>query len=156
MRTLRNTMLTGIIVLAVGIFTGCSPKDDLSIAKKGYLELDKKITVGQALDGYKYFGKKEWQAVKTPQGARLVILKTDMNPQFIKEINEVCGKADPQQKKIESQKWSIQLTVSEDEKVHISGTQTLSIFADKTQKAGSLNEPLMLSVYKNELAAVCK
>jgi len=154
LKTLKNIVLSAIAVLSVAVVAGCS-KSDLTVVQKGHLEFNKSVAIGQALDGYKYFGKKEWRELKTPKGGRLVIFKVDMNPQFIKEINEVCGKQDPQGKKIESQKWSIQFTINKDDTVHISGTQTLSIFADKTNKTGSLSEPLLKSVYENQLAAVC-
>lgn len=148
-------MLSVIIGATMFAVTGCT-KNDLTIAKNGHLDLNKTIAIGKALDEYKYFEKKEWQALKAPNGTRVVILKTDMNPQFIKEANEACIKQNPQGKKIESQKWSIQFTINEDNTVHISGTQTLSIYSDKTKKVGSLNEELMKSVFKNELAIVCK
>ena len=154
MKVLRNIVLYTISVLAVVIFSGCS-KDDLTIVKTGYLGFDKSKSVGQALDGYKYFGTKEWLTTKTPEGARLVIFKADMNPLFIKEINEECGKLNTQQKAIESQKWSIQFTLNSDNTFHVSGTQTLTISTDKKKKGGSLNEALLQSVYKNQLAAVC-
>lgn len=155
MKVLRNVVMSAIAVLSVVVVAGCS-KDDLTIVKKGHLEFDKSIAVGQALDSYKYFEKKEWQAAKTAQGARLVIFKADMNPQFIKELNETCDKSNANKNSIESQKWSIQFTLNKDNTFHITGTQTLTIFADKTKKGGALNEALLQSVYKNQLAAVCK
>jgi len=150
-----NILLLAIVALAVVVVAGCAKKDDLTHVKKGHTSINKSIAIGEALDGYKYFGKKEWQTEKTPHGARLVIFKADMNPQFIKEINEVCGKQGPHGKKIESQKWSIQFTINKVDTVYISGTQTLSIFTDKTNKTGSLSEALLKSVYENQLAAVC-
>jgi hypothetical protein len=147
-------VLSAVAVLIVVFVAGCS-KDDLTIVRNGHLGFNKAIAIGQALDGYNYFEKREWQAIKTPKGGRLVIFKADMNPKFIKEINEACGKQNPQGKKIDSQKWSIQFTINKDNTVHISGTQTLSIFTDKTNKTGSLNEELLKAVFENKLAAVC-
>jgi len=155
LKTLKNIVLSAVAILSLVFVAGCS-KDDLTIVKKGYLDFNKSIAIGQALDGYKYFEKKEWQAVKTPKGGRLVIFKADMNPQFIKELNETCGKQDPQVKTIESQKWSIQFTINKDNTVHISGTQTLSILTDKSKKTSALNEALVKSVFENQLAVVCK
>lgn len=141
-------------LFTVVFVAGCA-KDDLAVVKNAHLEFNKTVAIGKALDGYKYFASKEWQTLKTPKGARVVIFKADMNPQFVKEVNEVCGNQNPQGKMIESQKWSIQFTVNKDNTVHISGTQTLSIFTDKTKKAGSLNEALVKSVFENQLAPVC-
>jgi len=155
LKTLINVVLSAIAMLSVVFVAGCS-KDDLTIVKKAHLDLNKSIAIGQALDGYKYFDKKEWEALKTAKGTRLVIFKADMNPQHIKELNEACAKQTPQGKTIESQKWAIQFTINKDNTVHISGTQTLSIFADKSKTTGSLSEALLKSVYENQLAAVCK
>lgn len=156
MKVLINIMLLTVAVLNVVVVAGCSKDDpDLTFVKKGHTSYNKTIAIGEAFDGYKYFGKKEWQTVKTPQGARLVILKADMNPQFIKEINEACGKQNPQGKMIESQKWSIQFTINKENAIFVSGTQTLTISTDKTRKSGSLNEALLKSVYENQLAVVC-
>jgi hypothetical protein len=154
LKTLKNIVLSAIAVLSVVFVAGCS-KDDLTIVKKGHVDFNKSIAIGKALDGYKYFEKKEWQAVKTPQGARIVFIKADMNPQFIKEINEACNKSNTPPKTIESQKWSIQFTINKDNTVHVSGTQTLTIFTDKSKKAGSLTEALLKSVFENQLAVVC-
>lgn len=153
MKVLKKIVTAAIAVVIVAIAAGCS-KDDVTVAKEGHLDFNKSITIGQALDGYKYFGNKEWLATKTPQGTRLVIFKADMNPQFVKEINGACKSTAPQ-KTIESQKWAIQFTLNKDNSIFVSGTQTLSIAPDKTKKAGSLSEALLQSVYKNELAAVC-
>lgn len=42
------------VLLLVGIFTGCSD-NSVTMVKKGTLEIDKSLTVGQAIDNYKYF-----------------------------------------------------------------------------------------------------
>jgi hypothetical protein len=147
-------MLQAIAVSAVVFVAGCT-KDDLTFVKKGHTSFNKSVAIGDALDGYKYFGKKEWLTEKTPQGARLVIFKADMNPQFIKEINEACGTQTDQGKRIESQKWSIQFTINKADAIYVSGTQTLTISTDKAKKSGSLSEALLKSVYENKLAAVC-
>lgn len=132
---------------------GCS-KDDLTFVKTGHTSYNKSIAIGDAFDGYKYFGKKEWQAVKTPQGGRFVIFKADMNPQFISEINEACGTKNTG-KKIESQKWSVQFSINKENAIFVTGTQTLTTSADKAQKSGSLSETLLKTVYENKLAQVC-
>lgn len=45
---------------------------DVSLVKGGALELDKSTTIGQALDGNKFFKSKTWSAVKDEQGRRIV------------------------------------------------------------------------------------
>jgi len=51
-----------------------SPRDnneDINMVKNGQMEFDQSITVGQATEGYKYFGKKEWATGKDTQGRSL-------------------------------------------------------------------------------------
>ena len=135
--------------------SGCSKVDDLTFVKKGHTSFNKSVAVGEALDGYKYFGKKEWLTEKTPKGARLVIFKAEMNPQYIKETNEACAAQNNNGKIIASQKWSIQFTINKKNEIYVSGTQTLTISTDKTNKSGELSEALLKSVYGNQLAVVC-
>ena len=61
---------------------GCSKLGggDVSSVKNGVLGIDKSITVGQALDGNKYFKSKSWNAVKDEQGRRYV----DFTGEFIR------------------------------------------------------------------------
>jgi len=154
LKTFIRIVLSAIAVSAVVFVAGCS-KDDLTFVKKGHTSFNKSVAIGEALDSYRYFGKKEWLTEKTPQGARLVIFKADMNPQFIKELNEACGTQTDQGKRIESQKWSIQFTINKADAIYVSATETLTISADKTRKSGPLSEALLKKVYENKLAAVC-
>lgn len=147
--------MLGAVIAVTMCAGGCSKEDDLTFVKKGHATYNTSIAIGDAFDGYKYFGKKEWEAVKTPQGGRLVILKTEMNPQFIGEINEACQTKDDPKKKIVAQKWSIQFAINKKNEIFVTGTQTLTTSVDKTQKSGSLNEALLKSVYENKLAQVC-
>lgn len=69
------------------VLNGCNKVGggDVSLVKNGYLDFDKSITLGQALDGYKFFSKKEWKAYKTEQGRRVVefVGEHDLNnPEF--------------------------------------------------------------------------
>lgn len=151
---LTRTMLSAIAAVTMFGGAGCS-KDDLAFVKKGHTSYNTSIAIGDAFDGYKYFGAKEWEAVKTPQGGRFVIFKADLNPQFISEINEACGAKDDPKKKIAAQKWSVQFSINKENAIFVTGTQTLTTAADKTQKSGSLSEALLKSVYENKLAKVC-
>ena len=155
MKVVKNTLLSAVAAITVLGVAGCSKNDDLTFVKKGHTSYNTSIAIGDAFDGYKYFGKKEWEAVKTPKGGRFVIFKAELNPQFIGEINEACGTKNDPKKKIESQKWSVQFSINKENAIFVTGTQTLSIAADKTQKSGSLNEALLKSVYENKLAQVC-
>lgn len=45
---------------------------DVSLVKNGTLEFDKSITVGQAIDKYRYFNKTEWKSIEEDNGRRIV------------------------------------------------------------------------------------
>jgi len=148
-------MLGAVVAVTMCVGAGCSKNDDLTFVKKGHTSYNTSIAIGDAFDGYKYFGTKEWEVVKTPQGGRFVIFKADLNPQFISEINDACGAKENPKKKIASQKWSVQFSINKENAIFVTGTQTLTTAADKTQKSGSLSEALLKSVYENKLALVC-
>jgi hypothetical protein len=63
---------------ALGVVTGCDniktmTADDVSLVKSGTLEIDKSLTVGQAIDNYKYFKRPiKWESAKSENGKRLV------------------------------------------------------------------------------------
>ncbi|MBJ6802766.1 hypothetical protein [Geomonas propionica] len=56
----------GLIV----ILAGCKGK--VESIKDSYWFVDKSITIGKALDGYKYFESKKWEIVKTENGREFV------------------------------------------------------------------------------------
>lgn len=66
------------VLLIILSITGCDQAKsvvsgrDLEFVKNGVLELDKSLTVGQAIDNYKYFKSTKWQALKTDNGRRVV------------------------------------------------------------------------------------
>jgi hypothetical protein len=69
------------LFLSIGLIN-CSGKDgngislsknrEIDLIKNGVLELDKTVTVGNALEGYKYFNKKEWKVVEDSQKRKSV------------------------------------------------------------------------------------
>jgi len=54
------------------IITGCSKSDPVQMVKSGTLEVDKSVTVGNALDGYKYFADKKWTSFEDDQKRTIV------------------------------------------------------------------------------------
>lgn len=52
---------------------------DVSLVKGGILEIDKSLTVGQAIDNYKYFKKTKWESQKTDNGKRIVQVNADID-----------------------------------------------------------------------------
>ena len=52
---------------------------DVALVKGGTLDIDKSLTVGQAVDNYKFFKKVKWEAIKTDNGKRLVQVNADID-----------------------------------------------------------------------------
>lgn len=60
---------------------------DVALVKGGTLEIDKSLTVGQAVDNYKFFKKVKWEAIKTDNGKRLVQVNADIDTSKSPSIN---------------------------------------------------------------------
>lgn len=72
------------LVILSTIMAGCDKvssltSGDVSLVKGGTLEIDKSLTVGQAVDNYKFFKKVKWEALKTDNGKRLVQVNADVD-----------------------------------------------------------------------------
>lgn len=89
-----------IITITTMLISGCDKiksftSSDVSLVKDGVLEMDKSLTVGKAIDNYKYFKKTQWKAVKTENGKRIVTVdcsvdvdkQTDMKNSDIKSAD---------------------------------------------------------------------
>lgn len=66
-----------VIVACCWMLCGCDKikkltSSDISSVKNGTLEFDKSLTVGQAVDKYRYFKKTEWEELKEDNGRRVV------------------------------------------------------------------------------------
>ena len=66
LRTVIKLFLFSIMFFCL---TGCDPTTQV---KNGIVELDKSMTVGQALDGYQYFSSTNWSSFETSQGQTIV------------------------------------------------------------------------------------
>ena len=78
-----------ILALITTLLFGCNKVKsatggDVSLVKGGTLEIDKSLTVGQAIDNYKYFKKTKWDLLKTENGKKIVTvvaaIDTDKHP----------------------------------------------------------------------------
>lgn len=67
---MRSLVLFLVSFLVIIGFAGCG--DNISMVKKGTLEFDKSIPIGQAFDKYKYFKKTEWKELVTDNGKKIV------------------------------------------------------------------------------------
>jgi len=77
-----------LLILFCVYIMGCDKANsvtnsDVSTVKSATLEIDKSLTVGQAVDKYKYFSKVRWEAKKTENGKRLVCAYGDAPPESL-------------------------------------------------------------------------
>jgi len=102
-------------MLIIGIL-GCDKiiGGDVSMVKGGTLEFDKSLTVGQAIDNYKYFKKTGWEAIKTDNGRRVVNIKAVIDTDKHPTIN---SKQNPNLKDVEFQ---FQFVINQDKSFQLS------------------------------------
>jgi hypothetical protein len=86
---MKNYYITITLIAISTIMFGCDKVknitgSEVSLVKGGTLEIDKSLTVGQAMDNYKYFKKTTWDLVKTDNGKKIVtvigMLDTEKHP----------------------------------------------------------------------------
>jgi len=70
-----------IVPFIINCGGGGGSSSDISTVKKGTLGLDNSVTVGNALEGYKLFTKKEWKSLSDPQKRRIVEFSGTMDKQ---------------------------------------------------------------------------
>lgn len=80
------------LLLSVISITGCDKaksltNSDVSLVKTGTLEFDKSLTVGQAIDKYRYFKKTDWELLKEDNGRRVVQTTADIDVMKHPDIN---------------------------------------------------------------------
>ena len=67
-----------LALMATLVVQGCesikhpTESGDVQLVKTGTLPFDKSLTVGQAIDNYKYFKSVRWESSKTENGRRIV------------------------------------------------------------------------------------
>ena len=91
MKIINRLMLLGIIAVAL---TGCGGNKKL--VANGYLEIDKSITIKQALEGYRDFEHVEWQEVETENGKQLVQINctlSDSVADYYRRMSSTTGYA---------------------------------------------------------------
>lgn len=69
---LKKFVSSIVVMLCLSLFVGGCSDNKVSMVKNGTLEFDKSLTVGQALDNYKYFTKTKWEAITTENGKKVV------------------------------------------------------------------------------------
>lgn len=82
------------ILVSIIFLSGCDKVKnisggDVSLVKDGMLEMDKSLTVGKAIDNYKFFKKTDWELITTDNGRKIVTvvasIDTDKHPKINKE-----------------------------------------------------------------------
>lgn len=66
---LKSTIKLMLFSIIVFFFTGCN---DVDKVKNGVIQLDKSMTVGNALDKYQYFSSTKWSSGETSQKSLIV------------------------------------------------------------------------------------
>lgn len=80
---MRNVALYVLISVLIAIsLTGCSG-GDIQLVKKGSLQSDSTVTVGDALDNYKHFESTKWESFKSPDGRKVVEFRGVYNSKLI-------------------------------------------------------------------------
>lgn len=83
----KNLITILLVLLAVSLSACDKISSDVSIVKNGTLEFDKGLTVGQAIDKYKYFKHTTWEAVKTENGKRVVNVTGELDVSRYPHLN---------------------------------------------------------------------
>lgn len=88
---MNKKIVVGVIGLSFFVVSGCDKLDDTSLVKDGTLEMDKSLTVGQAMNNYKYFKKTTWNLVKTDNGRKFVEVTGDVDTAKHPSLNSQGG-----------------------------------------------------------------
>ena len=140
---LKNFMWILVLFCFVA-FIGCNKLfgGDVDLVKKGYLDINSSITVGQALDGYTYFTTKDWKAYKNEQGKRLVLFTGVYNGEYLNKINQSGTK-------IDSITAVIIFKINNDDTFEIVSKIRKNKQSD-TENFIELNDNMLKTIYRNE------
>jgi hypothetical protein len=64
---------------------------DVALVKNGTLEMDKSLTVGKAIDNYKFFKKTDWKLITTDNGRKIVTVVAAIDTEKHPKINKEAG-----------------------------------------------------------------
>ncbi len=87
--TKHVNLLCALVLMLVMV--GCGNKE-VSIVKEGTLDFDKTLTVGKAIDNYKYFKKVDWKLEQSENGKRVVVVSGDLEVEKILNEFRAFGK----------------------------------------------------------------
>lgn len=83
-----------VLAIIIPFILNCGgASGDISTVKNGTYGADRSVTVGNALDGYKFFTKKEWKSLSDPQKRRIIEFTGTLDvPAIVKLELEKLGK----------------------------------------------------------------
>ena len=81
------------VFLILSTILGCEMfgGGEVDLVKNGTLEIDKSLTVGKAIDNYKYFKKTEWKLVTTDNGKKIVEVVGNIDTSKHPTLNSNAG-----------------------------------------------------------------
>lgn len=136
-----------LILLFIFLINGCG-SDDVSSVSDGYLSFDKSITVGQALNGYKYFKTHEWSSFKAENGRKIVQFKA----KFVDEMLTKTGRVNwgtgeiPTYSGIEI---IIQFRINSDQTFQIEGSRETFFNTNGKTEERQISDSDLLDIYEN-------
>lgn len=86
-----NHRIISLYIIILFTLVGCGNKE-VSVVKEGTMDFDKSLTIGQAIDNYKYFKKVNWKLDKSDNGKKIVVVTGDIDiEKIIKEYRASGG-----------------------------------------------------------------
>jgi predicted Zn finger-like uncharacterized protein len=82
--------IVALIGISFGIISGsCSGNSELGLVKNGYLDFNKSLKFGKAIDKYKYFESTEWKYFVTDKEVKVVQITGKLKPSFFDAKTEI-------------------------------------------------------------------
>lgn len=79
-------------ILMISALSGCDKVGgEVALVKNGTLEMDKSLTVGKAIDNYKYFKDTKWELLTTDNGKKLVQATGNIDTGTHPTLNSAAG-----------------------------------------------------------------
>ena len=93
---MKNILVFLLTTVCLASFIGCDKAKeltggDVSLVKNGMLEFDKSLTVGKAIDNYKFFKKTKWESITTDNGRRIVTVVGTIDTEKHPQISQTSG-----------------------------------------------------------------
>ena len=171
---INKPIFSTLLLLFTLIIPGCSKSDiaqqdldqstTVQIVKNGTLEFDKSVTVGNALDGYKYFGSTKWTSFQDSQKRTIVEFEAPYDyDKFVgtelEHIPLTADRIEKAKKKLGTMRFAcvVQFAISTDGKTFQIASSSTKIFGTN-KDTGKQEEEMhndqdlqeLLRVYKNQ------